>query len=158
MRRERSKRLRSRDSHTLGYSAGARCGKEFFPRASTESFRSSSRTAKAELSSLRQRPRSALAQRAQAPGRGWREGQTARAYPRRSGCSDSRQSPEDFQEPPSTSFVHHRPGKRLKRLRGFVGFKLCLFWWKGRPHRWATSWHVSQAVLLCWAQAEEQPR
>ena len=28
--------------------------------------------------------------------------------------------------------THHRPGKRLKRLRGFVGFKLWRCWWKSR--------------------------
>ena len=60
-----------------------------------------------------------------------------------------------FNEPCTT---HRRPVRRLKRPRGFVGFKLWRCWWRGRLRRWAISLHVSQAVLLCWAQAEEQLR
>ena len=88
--RERTRRLRSRDSQTRWYSTRAWFGKESFPRAFTKIFRSCT------AQCLQQQNDKGRAQL------------TSTTWQRQDGSgSDGRQSSEDFKEPLSTSIVRH---------------------------------------------------
>ena len=119
MSRERSMRLRSRDSQTLWYSTGAWCGKESFPRASTESFRSSTAQClrqqkgkgRTQLTSTGSASTSARQRFERRPDR---TSLPLQKWLQRQQAESRRLSRDAFNESCTT---HHRPGKRLKRLR-----------------------------------------
>ena len=141
MSRERSKRLRSRDSQTRWYSTRAWFGKGSFLLASTENsmistaqcHRQQNGKGRTQLASTTWRAGSAsTSDRQRLERRPDRTSLPLQRWLQRQQAEFQRPSRAAFNEPCRT---HRRPGKRLKRLRGFAGYNLWRSWWKGRLRR-----------------------
>ena len=126
------RRLRSRGSQTLWFYTGAWFGKESFPMALTRSSRSSTAqclrqqnakgrtrltltTSRLRAGSANTSAKQRLKRRPDRASLRWEK------WLQRQQAGSRRLSRVAFNEPCTT---HRRPGKRLKRQRGFVGYKL----------------------------------